>query len=41
MAECIGNGGLPPVDPGDARDGLRVIDAALRSEEQRRTVELE
>jgi scyllo-inositol 2-dehydrogenase (NADP+) len=41
MAECIGNGGPPPVDPADARDGLRVIDAAMRSAEQGRTVEPE
>jgi scyllo-inositol 2-dehydrogenase (NADP+) len=40
LAECLHGGGPPPVDPSDARDGLLVIEAALRSAEERRTVDL-
>jgi scyllo-inositol 2-dehydrogenase (NADP+) len=40
LADCLHGGGPPPVDPSDARDGLLVIEAALRSAEERRTVDL-
>lgn len=40
LADCLHGGGPPPVDPSDARDGLKVIEAALRSAEERRTVDL-
>ncbi len=39
LSECLHGGGPPPVDPRDAVDGLRVIEAALRSAEERRTIE--
>ncbi|MGD0499303.1 MAG: oxidoreductase [Bryobacteraceae bacterium] len=41
MAACLAEGGPPPVDPADARDGLRVIEAAMRSADERRTIELD
>jgi scyllo-inositol 2-dehydrogenase (NADP+) len=40
LADCLLRGGPLPVEPSDARDGLVVIEAALRSAEQRRTVDL-
>jgi scyllo-inositol 2-dehydrogenase (NADP+) len=40
LADCLLRGGPPPVEARDARDGLVVIEAALRSAEDRRTVEL-
>jgi scyllo-inositol 2-dehydrogenase (NADP+) len=40
LAECIEAGARVPVDPGDARNGLAVLEAALRSSHERRTVDL-
>jgi len=38
LAACLENGGAPPVDAHDSRDGLIVIEAAQRSAAERRTV---
>ncbi len=38
LAACLENGGAPPVDARDARDGLIIIEAAQRSAAERRTV---
>lgn len=38
IAGAILNGEPPPVHPGDSRDGLRIIEAALRSSREGRTV---
>jgi scyllo-inositol 2-dehydrogenase (NADP+) len=38
LAACLENGGAPPVDPRDSRDGLIIIEAAQRSAAERRTV---
>jgi scyllo-inositol 2-dehydrogenase (NADP+) len=40
LADCLHRGAPPPVDPADARDGLLVVEAALRSAEERRTIDL-
>jgi len=40
LSECLHHGGPPPVEPADARDGLMVIEAALRSARERRPVDL-
>ena len=40
LEECIRTGSPAPVDPGDARDGLRVIEAALLSASEHRTIPL-
>ncbi len=40
LAGCLENGGPPPVDPRDSRDGLIVIEAAQRSAAERRTVSI-
>jgi len=38
LAACLENGGPPPVNPRDSRDGLIVIEAAQRSAAERRTM---
>ncbi len=38
IAACILGGGALPVDPTDSRNGLVIIEAALRSAAERRTV---
>jgi scyllo-inositol 2-dehydrogenase (NADP+) len=40
LADCLHHGGPPPVDPSDAVNGLKVIEAALCSAKERRTVDL-
>jgi len=40
LAECIRAGAPVPVDPWDARNGLVVLEAALRSSHERRTVDI-
>jgi scyllo-inositol 2-dehydrogenase (NADP+) len=40
LADCLHGGGPPPVNPSDARNGLTIIEAAQRSAEERRTVDL-
>jgi scyllo-inositol 2-dehydrogenase (NADP+) len=40
LAECLLRGGPLPVEPADARDGLAVVGAALRSASERRAVDL-
>lgn len=40
MAEAIAGGAEPPVEPEQSRDGLLVLEAALRSVEEKRTVDL-
>jgi predicted dehydrogenase len=39
MADSIEHGAPLPVNPADSRDGLAVVEAALRSASERRTVE--
>jgi scyllo-inositol 2-dehydrogenase (NADP+) len=38
MADCISGSGPVPVDPADARDGLVVLEAAMRSAREGRTI---
>jgi hypothetical protein len=40
LAEALGSGGLPPVDPNDAVVGLGVLDAARQSAASGTTVRL-
>jgi len=40
LADCLLRGGPLPVEPGDAREGLKVVEAALRSAVERRTIDL-
>src|ERR1035438_4088462 len=40
LADCLHGGGAPPVDPWDAVNGLKGIEAALCSAKEGRTVDL-
>ena len=40
LVKCLRDGAPPPVNPRDSRDGLRIIEAALLSSAERRTVDL-
>jgi len=40
LAKCLTEGAPPPVDPRDSRNGLHIIEAALRSSKERRTIAL-